>query len=163
MKIRRRQQRWESCNQTYPIVDLTYLLTTRAISSSLYLHIPKRSYFLTSATFTSTSSASHRSLGATSIPSLKLATLDWAVKSGDVKLQDFFYPIGSVAGSPEGCALAWTYFQEVRSFRLFYSLLVSGFVLCVDGYLSSSQDAYLSECRFVCVCFSVILYKCVCL
>jgi hypothetical protein len=37
------------------------------------------------------------SLGAVSDPKLKLRTLDWAVKSGDVKLQDFFYPIGAVA------------------------------------------------------------------
>ena len=54
------------------------------------------------------------SLGATSSPSLKLATLDWALKSGDVKLQDIFSPIGTVSGSPEGCSMAWTYFQDVR-------------------------------------------------
>ena len=54
------------------------------------------------------------SLGATTSPSLKLATLDWALKSGDVKLQDIFSPIGTVSGSPEGCSMAWTYFQDVR-------------------------------------------------
>ena len=37
------------------------------------------------------------SLGATSDPKLQLRTLDWAVKGQDVKLQDFFYPIRSVA------------------------------------------------------------------
>jgi hypothetical protein len=37
------------------------------------------------------------SLGAASSRELKLRTLDWAVKSGDVKLQDFFYPIKAVA------------------------------------------------------------------
>ena len=47
---------------------------------------------------------------------LKLRTLDWAVKSGDIKLQDFFYPIGPVAGSVAGSALAWQYFQDVRIF-----------------------------------------------
>jgi hypothetical protein len=45
---------------------------------------------------------------------LKLATLDWAVKSGDVKLQDFFYPIGAVAQSAQGAELAWKYFKDVN-------------------------------------------------
>lgn len=52
------------------------------------------------------------SLGATADKTLKLRTLDWAVKSGDVKLQDFFYPVGSVASSLDGAELAWKYFQE---------------------------------------------------
>ncbi len=52
------------------------------------------------------------SLGAAVSPELQLRTLDWAVKSGDVKLQDFFYPIGSVSSSVEGCAVAWNYFRE---------------------------------------------------
>ena len=53
------------------------------------------------------------SLGATRVEALKLRTLDWAVKSGEVKLQDFFYPIGSVAGSLAGSELAWKYYREV--------------------------------------------------
>jgi puromycin-sensitive aminopeptidase len=52
-------------------------------------------------------------LGAAQSEALKLRTLDWCVKSGDVKLQDYFYPFGSVAGSPEGAALAWKYIKEV--------------------------------------------------
>lgn len=51
-------------------------------------------------------------LGATPSIALKLQTLDWAVKSGEVKLQDFFYPMGSVAGSLEGAELTWKYFQD---------------------------------------------------
>jgi hypothetical protein len=42
-----------------------------------------------------------------------MRTLDWAVKSGDVKLQDYFYPFGSVAGTPAGAELAWKYIREV--------------------------------------------------
>jgi hypothetical protein len=53
------------------------------------------------------------SLGATNVEALKLRTLDWAVKSGEVKLQDFFYPIGSVASSLAGAELAWKYYREV--------------------------------------------------
>lgn len=37
------------------------------------------------------------SLGACELPGMKHRTLDWAVKSGDIKLQDFFYPLGAVA------------------------------------------------------------------
>jgi hypothetical protein len=48
---------------------------------------------------------------------LKLRTLDWAVKSGDVKTQDFFYPIGGVASSAQGTTLAWKYFRDVRTLR----------------------------------------------
>jgi hypothetical protein len=54
------------------------------------------------------------SLGAATDPALKARTLDWAMKSGDVKLQDFFYPIGAVASSLEGSQQSWSYFKEVR-------------------------------------------------
>ena len=53
------------------------------------------------------------SLGSTNVDALKAKTLDWAVKSGDVKLQDIFYPIGSVACSISGTELSWNYYQEV--------------------------------------------------
>ena len=52
------------------------------------------------------------SLGATNDPALKKRTLDWAVKSGAVKLQDFFYPLGAVSSNGAGAAMAWAYFQE---------------------------------------------------
>merc|ERR1711935_132690 len=43
---------------------------------------------------------------------LKVATLDWTT-SGEIKIQDFFYAIGSVSSSgKEGRAVAWDYFQE---------------------------------------------------
>jgi len=51
-------------------------------------------------------------LGASRSRVLKQRTLDWAVKSGQVKMQDTFYPIGSVTGSIEGAEMAWSYFQE---------------------------------------------------
>ena len=52
------------------------------------------------------------SLGSALQPSLKLRALDWAIKSGEVKLQDFFYPIGGVASNREGSHQAWKYFKE---------------------------------------------------
>lgn len=53
-------------------------------------------------------------LGAVQDLSLKQRTLDWALKSGEVKTQDTFYPIGSVASNAVGAELVWKYFQEVR-------------------------------------------------
>ena len=53
-------------------------------------------------------------LGSAPSKALKLRTLDWTVKGNDVKLQDFFYGVGSVACSSEGVALTWKYYQEVN-------------------------------------------------
>jgi hypothetical protein len=52
-------------------------------------------------------------LGAAPSKALKLKTLDWATKSGDVKLQDFFYAFGVVASGNNGGKIAWEYYQEV--------------------------------------------------
>jgi aminopeptidase 2 len=62
-------------------------------------------------------------LGATRDRALKMRTLDWAVKSGQVKMQDTFYPFGSVTGTVEGQDMAWRYFQEV-SLNLVYLHIV---------------------------------------
>lgn len=52
------------------------------------------------------------SLGSISEEKLKVETLDWTT-SGEIKLQDFFYAIGSVSTSgKEGRNIAWEYFQE---------------------------------------------------
>jgi hypothetical protein len=59
-------------------------------------------------------------LGATRVASLKQRTLDWAIKSGEVKLQDFFYPIGSVSSSLSGAELSWKYYREVSVICLCY-------------------------------------------
>jgi aminopeptidase N len=55
-------------------------------------------------------------LGATPSAALRARTLDWAVRSGEVKLQDFFYCIGSVAGSADGCRTAWEYYKANFAF-----------------------------------------------
>jgi puromycin-sensitive aminopeptidase len=52
------------------------------------------------------------SLGSADDEKLKVATLDWAT-SGEIKLQDFFYPIGSVSRSgKKGRVVSWKYFQD---------------------------------------------------
>ena len=52
-------------------------------------------------------------LGTTCNSALKLKTLDWSIKSGDVKLQDYFYAIGGVANTVVGANIAWKYYKEV--------------------------------------------------
>mmetsp|Transcript_14162 Transcript_14162/g.34101 ORF Transcript_14162/g.34101 Transcript_14162/m.34101 type:complete len:891 (+) Transcript_14162:157-2829(+) len=52
------------------------------------------------------------SIGSTADENLKLATMDWTT-SGEIKLQDFFYAMGSVGRSGKvGRAVAWKYFQD---------------------------------------------------
>lgn len=51
-------------------------------------------------------------LGAIADKKLKTRVLDWCVKSGDVKMQDFFYPIAGVSSSAEGVIISWNYFKD---------------------------------------------------
>lgn len=51
-------------------------------------------------------------LGCVNDTKLKVATLEWALRSEDVKLQDFFYPIGSVTTDIAGAELAWQFLQD---------------------------------------------------
>ncbi|KAG7368830.1 aminopeptidase [Nitzschia inconspicua] len=52
------------------------------------------------------------SLGSAEDEKLKVATLDWTT-SGEIKLQDFFYAIGSVSRSgKKGRVISWKYFQD---------------------------------------------------
>jgi puromycin-sensitive aminopeptidase len=76
------------------------------------------------------------SLGSTKEEKLKLATLDWTT-SGEVKLQDFFYAIGSVSRSDkQGQELTWKYFQENHKRlkemlgKLVYVVLLTGVFCC---------------------------------
>lgn len=55
-------------------------------------------------------------LGATNDATLKLKTLDWTIKSNDVKLQDYFYAIGAVASNTAGTIIAWNYLKENLTF-----------------------------------------------
>ena len=86
------------------------VLRTAGASTAEYNQILKKSFYDTEDN--SVRKYALHSLGAAGSIELKLRTLDWAVKSGDVKLQDFFYPIGAVSSSAAGCELAWKYFKE---------------------------------------------------
>ncbi len=92
------------------------------------------------------------SLGATNDIALKKRTLDWAVKSGDVKLQDFFYPLGAVASSAAGSVLAWEYFQthfeliKEKLSKASPSLMDAVILNCISRFCTAARadeiDAY---------------------
>jgi len=81
-------------------------------------------------------------LGSISSKDLKMQTLDWTT-SGEVKLQDFFYAIGSVGRSGKvGREMTWQYFQDhhVRLAQMLAqaspSLMDAVIVLCSGGFCS---------------------------
>lgn len=85
-----------------------------------------------------------QSLGYVSDLKLKREVLDWSV-SGEVKLQDFFYPMGSVSTSDkEGRDLTFEFFKEnfahIRQMlsRAIPSLMDAVIVYCCGGF--SSED-----------------------
>lgn len=86
-------------------------------------------------------------LGQIADEKLKLATLDWTT-SGEVKLQDFFYAMGSVGRSGKtGRELAWKYFQENHKrlsemlAKASPSLMDAVIVMCAGGFCSESKAA----------------------
>jgi puromycin-sensitive aminopeptidase len=100
--------------------------------------------------FTSASDNAERkhvlgSIGNTSDPALKKQTLEWAI-SGDIKLQDFFYPIGSVGGSsPEGREIAWQFFQDnfdkIKAMvdKASPSIMGAVIVMCCSGFATQAR------------------------
>ncbi len=71
--------------------------------------------------------------------------LEWAV-GGDLKMQDFFYPIGGVSqSSPEGLTLAWAFYQEKYEFlkdwlkKASPSLMDAAIVYSVSGFATNDK------------------------
>ena len=92
------------------------------------------------------------SLGAAPGRELKLRTLDWAVKSGDIKLQDFFYPMGAVShADKEGAQLAFDYFKDnlelLRGMlsKASPSLMDAVIVNCCGGFSTLERAAELES------------------
>jgi len=79
-------------------------------------------------------------LGCTSDPALKRRTLDWAVKGNDVKLQDFFYPIGAVSNSLAGSDMTWAYFKE--NLELYKSKLAKASPSLMDAVIVNSVGVF---------------------
>ncbi|GMI15997.1 hypothetical protein TrVE_jg1398 [Triparma verrucosa] len=86
------------------------------------------------------------SIGETPDLKLKMDVLDWTTH-GDVKLQDFFYAVGSVHSSgPEGRDLTWTYFKEnfdryKTMLGLASASLFDAIIQCSCGGFSSDEKA----------------------
>mmetsp|Transcript_7528 Transcript_7528/g.7752 ORF Transcript_7528/g.7752 Transcript_7528/m.7752 type:complete len:879 (+) Transcript_7528:105-2741(+) len=86
------------------------------------------------------------SLGAAQDPKLKKKTMDWTTNSPEMKLQDFFYAMGSVASSNQsGSDIAWTYFKEnvelmkTKLAKASPSLMDAVIVSCVSRFCTNAQ------------------------
>lgn len=83
------------------------------------------------------------SLGYVPDTKLKLATLDWTT-SGAVKLQDFFYAIGSVSQSSKtGKELSWKYFQD--NFERLKNMLINASSSLTDALIVYSAGSFCSK------------------
>jgi puromycin-sensitive aminopeptidase len=85
------------------------------------------------------------SLGNTPDPKLKLSTMEWTT-SGEVKLQDMFYAMGSVGRSKGGGRdISWKYFQDnfekIRKMLETASPALMGatIVMCAGGFCSNEK------------------------
>jgi aminopeptidase N len=85
------------------------------------------------------------SLGHAPDAKLKTATLEWAI-SGNIKLQDFFYPMGGVRSSScEGRNIAWTFlkqnFSAIKAMvgNANASLMDAVIVSCAGGFCSNEK------------------------
>lgn len=94
--------------------------------------------------YTSTDQAERKfvlaTLGTTLDKKLKEQTLEWAI-SGEVKLQDFFYPIGSVGNSSrEGCTISWNFFKA--NFERIKGMIGKGSASLMDACIVSSCGGF---------------------
>lgn len=85
------------------------------------------------------------SIGSIADPKLKLATMEWST-SGDIKLQDFFYSMGSVGRSKKvGREIAWQYFQDnmekIKGMigAASSSLMDACIVMCAGGFCTHEK------------------------
>jgi len=91
------------------------------------------------------------SIGHATDPQLKKSTLEWAI-SGEIKLQDFFYPMGSVrSSSGEGRPIAFTFmkenFQAIKDMvgTASSSLMDAVIVSCAGGFTSNEKADEIEE------------------
>jgi aminopeptidase N len=80
------------------------------------------------------------SLGCTPVPALKHAAMEWST-SGEIKIQDFFYVMGSVGRSNRiGREISWKYFEDnfekIKSMiaNASSSLMDACIVMCAGGF-----------------------------
>jgi aminopeptidase N len=85
------------------------------------------------------------SIGSIPDPKLKLASMEWST-SGDIKLQDFFYVMGSVGRSKRvGREIAWKYYQDnfekIKKMigKASSSLMDACIVMCAGAFCTSEK------------------------
>ena len=85
-------------------------------------------------------------LGATGVQELKQRTLEWALRSEDVKLQDFFYPLLSVSSSSkQGLQASWQFYQD--NFDEFKAKLASAHPALMDAAIVYSCGGFATAAR----------------
>ena len=89
--------------------------------------------------------AVYLAIGATPSLALKRRVLEWCT-GGALKLQDFFYPIGSVSqSSPEGLAMAWDFFRE--NFADISAMLKKASASLMDAAIVYSVSGFATDAR----------------
>jgi len=87
----------------------------------------------------------YNSIGSISSLKLKRRVLEWSI-SGDIKLQDFFYAMGSVGqSSPEGLAMAWDFYQE--KFEDIKAMIGNASPSLMDACIVYSVAGFATEAR----------------
>lgn len=91
------------------------------------------------------------SLGATPDPALKLAAMEWSC-SGEIKIQDFFYLMGSVGRSNhEGHNISWNYYKDnMKKIQKMLgasspSLMNACIVMCAGGFCTREKADEIEE------------------
>ena len=84
-------------------------------------------------------------LGTSKDAKLKLKTMDWAL-SGEIKLQDFFYLLGSVGhSSRDGAEISWQYFQD--NYAKIKGMIGKGSASLMDACIINCAGGFCSESK----------------
>lgn len=101
--------------------------------------------YFTQATDNAERKFSLASIGHSPDAKLKLKTLEWAI-SGEIKLQDFFYPMGSVrSSSTEGRDIAWQFMQD--NFEKIKAMLGGANASLMDAVIVSCSAGFCSDVK----------------
>ena len=82
-------------------------------------------------------------IGATTDQESKIDILDWST-SGEIKMQDFFYPVASLAGqNSENRLLVWQYFKD--NFDKIFKLVETGSPFLFSAIISASASGFTTK------------------
>jgi len=85
----------------------------------------------------------YHSLGFAAQPELKTKTLQWAI-TGKIKIQDFFYPMGSVSSSSrQGLDMMWAFLNA--HFDDIHAMVAKASPSLMDAVIMNSTSGYCSE------------------